>query len=124
MLFRILTVAVLMISLLSACTAPGTTAGTTADTTKAQQQTAAQTGSRSTQPQTTDAQALITEEEAKNIALEHAGFTADQVTGLRVELEYDHGRQEYDVSFREGYWEYDYEIDAQSGQILSFEKDD
>ena len=66
----------------------------------------------------------LTEEEAKSIALIHAGFTADQVTQLRVGFEYDDGIPEYTVEFREGYLEYEYEIHAVTGQILSFEKDD
>ncbi|MBO5129324.1 MAG: PepSY domain-containing protein [Oscillospiraceae bacterium] len=70
------------------------------------------------------AEAAITAEEAQNIALKHAGFTADQVKRLHVEYEIDRGIPHYDVEFDEGYWEYDYEIDAQTGEILSFEKDD
>ena len=74
--------------------------------------------------QVTGTSAKITEEEAKSIALTHAGFTADQVNRLRVEFEYDDGIPEYSVEFREGYLEYDYDIHAVTGQILSFEKDD
>jgi len=66
----------------------------------------------------------ITGEEARNIALAHASFTENQVSFLRVEYEIDDGIGQYDVSFREGRWEYEYEIHAQTGAILSFEKDD
>ena len=66
----------------------------------------------------------LTAEEAQAIALEHAGFAPDQVSFLRTEPElWDHVPH-YDVEFREGRWEYDYEIHAETGQILSFEKDD
>lgn len=70
------------------------------------------------------AEAAITAEEAQKIALDHAGFTADQVTRLHTEYEIDRGIPHYDVEFDEGRWEYDYEIDAATGEILSFEKDD
>ena len=70
------------------------------------------------------AEPAITPEEAQNIALKHAGFTADQVTRLHTEYEIDRGIPHYDVEFDEGRWEYDYEIDAATGEILSFEKDD
>lgn len=66
----------------------------------------------------------ISPEKAQEIALTQAGFTADQVTRLRVEFEYDDRIPQYDVSFQEGRWEYDYEIHAETGEILSWEKDD
>lgn len=69
-------------------------------------------------------QAELTREEAEAIALKHAGFTADQVTYLRTEYEIDDGRPQYEVQFHQDRWEYDYEIDAQTGKILSFDKDD
>lgn len=70
------------------------------------------------------AEAAITPEEAQKIALNHAGFTADQVKRLYTDYEIDRGIPHYDVEFDQGFWEYDYEIDAQTGEILSFEKDD
>lgn len=66
----------------------------------------------------------LTAEEAQAIALAHGGFSPDQVSHLRTEPElWDHVPH-YDVEFREGYWEYEYEIHAETGEILSFEKDD
>lgn len=66
----------------------------------------------------------ISPEQAQNIALEHAGFTADQVKGLRAEYDVDDGVPEYDVEFREGHWEYEYEIHAETGEIRSYDRDD
>ena len=66
----------------------------------------------------------LTAEEAQAIALEHAGFTADQVSFLRTEPELYDRVPHYDVEFREGRWEYEYEIHAETGAVLSFEKDD
>ena len=66
----------------------------------------------------------LTMEEAQNIALKHAGFTADQVTALHTEYEIEHGAPQYDVEFHHGAWEYDYEIHADTGEILSYSKDD
>lgn len=65
----------------------------------------------------------LTKEEAIAIALKDAGLTQDQVTGLRAEFDYDNGRPEYDVDFRQGHYEYDYEIHAETGRILSRDKD-
>lgn len=66
----------------------------------------------------------LTLEEAQSIALDHAGFTADQVTQLHTEYEIEHGIPQYDVEFRHQGWEYDYEIHADTGEILSYTKDD
>ena len=66
----------------------------------------------------------ITAEKAKSIALAHAGLKADQVTRLRAEKDRDDGLWVFDVEFRHGGFEYEYEIHAQTGKILSFEKDD
>lgn len=68
--------------------------------------------------------AKLTKEQAQAIALEHAGFTADQVSYLRTEYEIDDGIPQYEVSFHQGRWEYDYEIDANTGDILSYDRDD
>lgn len=65
----------------------------------------------------------ITEDQAKAIALEHAGLAQGDVTQLRIELERDDGRLEYEIEFTSGNREYDYEIDAETGRILSFESE-
>ena len=75
-----------------------------------------------TAPVSAEAQ-RITKEEATAIALADAGFSADQVTRLRVDFDYDDGRPEYEVDFHQGRYEYDYEIHAETGAILSRDKD-
>lgn len=67
--------------------------------------------------------AVLTEEDAKNIALTDAGVTEADVTGIRIKLETDHGIQEYEVEFYAGNLEYDYDIDAATGQIRSKDTD-
>ena len=66
---------------------------------------------------------LLTKEEAEKIALDHAGLSVDQVQRLRTELDYEQGKPEYEVDFRVDRWEYDYDIDAQTGEIRSWDKD-
>lgn len=66
----------------------------------------------------------ITEGRAKEIALENAGFTADQVTFIKSKLDYDDGQQYYDVEFYTAdYVEYDYEINASTGDVISYDMD-
>lgn len=66
---------------------------------------------------------LISEAEAVAIALKDAGFEQTQVTRLRTEFGYDDGRPEYEVDFHQGGYEYDYEIDAVTGEIFSRDQD-
>lgn len=46
-------------------------------------------------------------------------MTEEQITGIRVKKDHDDGRQVYDVEFYSDNKEYDYEIDASTGEILS-----
>ena len=67
---------------------------------------------------------MIGEEKAKEIALNHAGLTEDQTQRLWVKRDYDDGRSIYEVEFYgEGRDEYDYEIDAVTGEIVAFDTD-
>lgn len=65
----------------------------------------------------------VTAEQAKTKALEHAGLTADKVTFVQTKLDYDDGKQVYDVEFYTGTKEYDYEIDANTGAVISYDFD-
>lgn len=65
----------------------------------------------------------ITEDEARSIALEHAGVTAEEATVYRVKADYEDGRAVYDVEFAVGATEYDYEIAQEDGAVLSYDSD-
>ena len=65
----------------------------------------------------------LTREEAQAIALDHAGFTADQVTALRTHRDHDDRTPTYEIEFRVGRTEYEYEIHAETGRILDFDRD-
>ena len=72
-----------------------------------------------TPAQTTPAQpTYIGEEAAKKAALSHAGFDESAVTNLKVELDTDDGTVHYDVDFKQGGMEYDYDINATTGEIM------
>lgn len=74
-------------------------------------------------PQPAAAETYIGEETAKVAALEHAGLNETDLTFIRAYLDWDDGRTVYDIEFYQGNTEYDYEIDAVSGAILSFDFD-
>lgn len=65
----------------------------------------------------------ISEEQAKEIALNHAEITSDKVSFIKVEMDVDNGTQKYDIEFYYNNIEYNYEIDANTGDILSYERD-
>lgn len=68
--------------------------------------------------------ALITDARAKEIALEHAGLKESDVRVIRIKLDFDDGKAEYEVEFYHGNVDYDYDIDAVSGQVLSFDREE
>ena len=60
---------------------------------------------------------------ARDKALAHAGLTFSQVWELEVEKDRDDGVTVYEVSFKSGNLEYDYEINAATGAILKAESE-
>lgn len=66
----------------------------------------------------------LTQDEALAKALEHAGLKHNQVDFVKkVELDWEHGRKVYEIKFYQGGYEFDYDVDAETGSILKFEKD-
>lgn len=65
----------------------------------------------------------IGSEKAKSIALNHAGVTSSTAKFVKVERDRDDGRLLYEVEFYAGNKEYDYEILAADGTILSYDAD-
>ena len=90
--------------------AAGMTESTTG--TEAASKTATETGNSVTD-------ARISEDEAKEIVLKDAGVSEKDISGIRIKLEKDEGIWQYEVDFYAGDKEYDYNIDADTGKILS-----
>ena len=65
----------------------------------------------------------LTQEQALQVALDHLGFQADQISRLRTEFEIDDGIPQYDIEFHQGDWEYEFEIHGENGKIISYDKD-
>ena len=65
--------------------------------------------------------AAITREQAEEIALKDAGISS--VDFIRIERDRDDGRDRFDVEFFADGNEYDYEIDAETGAIISLDRD-
>ena len=67
--------------------------------------------------------ASITLDEAKNIAITNAGLDINNVQFTREELEHDNHTLVYELEFFSNNIEYDYEINATTGDIISFDRD-
>lgn len=66
---------------------------------------------------------LIGKKKAKKIALKDAGLKSSQVTFTKVQLDTDDGVKVYEIEFRKGTDEYEYEIKAKNGKILDKDVD-
>ena len=62
-------------------------------------------------------------EKAKEIAMSHAGVSAGSVSFVKAKIDTEDGVKVYDIEFYSGNVEYDYEINAATGAIMSFDQD-
>ena len=60
---------------------------------------------------------------AKSIALNHAGVSENEAYDMDIELDNEDGILVYEVEFKSGNMEYDYEINAATGAILKYESE-
>ena len=68
-----------------------------------------------------NATVLISEDEAKKLAMSHANITEKDLSSIECKLELDGLSLIYDIEMKTKLMEYDYEIDAISGEIISFD---
>ena len=62
-------------------------------------------------------------EKAKEIAMSHAGVSSGSVSFVKAKIDTEDGVKVYDIEFYSGNVEYDYEINAATGAIVSFDQD-
>ena len=98
----------------AAPTQPQTVAPTPAPT---QPQTVASTPAPTEAPTQPAAPSTISADRAKQIALSHAGVGG--ASFIKAELDTDDGVQVYEIEFKVGNVEYEYDINAISGEIIS-----
>ena len=72
---------------------------------------------------TASERAYIGEAEAKRIALAHAGVNEGDIYGYEFEMDYEHGAMIYELEFDCAGSEYEYDINAKTGEIIKFEAD-
>lgn len=62
-------------------------------------------------------------EKANEIAISHAGLSSGSVSFVKAKIDTEDGVKVYDIEFYSGNVEYDYEINAATGAIVSFDQD-
>ena len=82
---------------------------------------AVSTPNATTKPTAPSDGADIGHAKAKSIALNRAGLSENQAYDMDVELDDEDGTLVYEIEFKSGNMEYDYEIDAASGAVLKQE---
>ncbi len=74
--------------------------------------------------QTTGSSGRLTVDQALNAALSHAGVSAQWAYDKSVELDYDHGVAVYEIEFHSAATEYEYKIDAATGEVLQWKSEE
>ena len=104
----------------------GTQAASQTSGNAASQKTTAQSNSTAqtaNQGSTAQQNNYIGEQAAQDAALAHAGVSAKNVSFVRTKLDWDNGRWQYEVEFYDQGTEYDYSIDAVTGEVLGYDYD-
>lgn len=78
-------------------------------------------GSESAAP--SNEKAAVTADEARSIALQHAGVAEADLRFIQVKEDYEDGIPVYEVEFYAGNQEYDYDIIRATGEILKYDYD-
>ena len=65
----------------------------------------------------------VSKDEAKAIALKHAGLSQEDIRRSKIEIDRERKAFVYEIEFDSGKYEYDYEIDANTGKVIKAEKE-
>ena len=63
----------------------------------------------------------LTQEQALQVALQHANVTEKDIALLKTELDYERGKEVFEFEFYVGNVEYNYKIDTSTGEIIEYE---
>ena len=84
---------------------------------------------KSTQNDTTSTQSNestsggISKDKAKEIALSHAGVSANKISDYSIEVDTENGIKIYEIDFKAGGYEYEYDINATTGSVMRCDKE-
>ena len=71
---------------------------------------------------TASAKGYISVDDAKEAAFAHAGVNASDVVYVETDFDSEHGVMVYEVEFYAGNVEYEYDINAQTGEVVKYEQ--
>ena len=66
---------------------------------------------------------VISKSKAKSIVLNHAGVKSTEIFDYEIELDRENETKVYEISFNSGNYEYEYELNAQTGKIIKSHKE-
>ena len=69
------------------------------------------------------ANGFVSESAALSAVLARAELTREDITDLKIELDHDDNVWKYEIEFRFGKYEYEAAVNADTGDIISYEKD-
>ena len=72
---------------------------------------------------TASSKAYISVDDAKSAAYAHAGVSASDVTFVKTDFDSEHGVMVYEVEFYAGSGEYEYDINAQTGEVVKYSRE-
>jgi len=78
--------------------------------------------SNSDKQDATSSSSKISKSKAKSIALKDAGLKESEIYDYEIELDYEKGVSLYEISFEYNGKDYDYDINAKTGKIISVDK--
>lgn len=70
-----------------------------------------------------DETTLISVEQAKELALSHAGISTSDIIFVKIDFDDEDGIKHYEIEFVSGGYEYDYDINALTGAVIKCEKE-
>ena len=62
-------------------------------------------------------------EKAKEIVLNHSGVNPNFIRNFKCEIDFENGIRVYEIEFKYGNMEYEYDINASNGSIIKFDKE-
>ncbi len=65
----------------------------------------------------------VTADQAKQIALQHAGLSESQIRDFDIERDHENGTVIYEIDFKSGNYEYEYEVNGTTGAIIQSKKE-
>ena len=65
----------------------------------------------------------LTMEAAKQAALKQVGVAESDTRRMEIDFDYEHGMAVYEIEWKAGWTEYEYEINASTGKVVSYEVD-